>query len=70
MFTANSSWNKRNQPKLIVTHSPSEIDQNQLLLVRFLDLGSDDVIVLGTANLSFDIELSSSADKKECLLVT
>ena len=31
--------------KVIVTHNPSEIDQNQLLLVRFPNLGSDDVIV-------------------------
>ena len=30
--------------KVIVTHNPNEIDQNQLLLVRFPNLGSDDVI--------------------------
>ena len=35
--------------KVIVTHNPSEIDQNQLLLVRFPNLGSEDVIVPGTA---------------------
>ena len=51
--------------KVIVTHNPSEIDQNQLLLVRFPNLGSDDVIVPGTAKLSFNIELSSTADTKE-----
>ena len=43
---------------VIVTHNPSEIDQNQLLLVRFPNLGSDDVIIPGTANLSFNIELT------------
>ena len=40
--------------KVIVTHNPSEIDQAQELLVRFPNLGSDDVIISGTANLSFN----------------
>ena len=31
--------------KVIVTHNRSQIDQNQLLLFRFPNLGSDDVIV-------------------------
>ena len=48
--------------KVIVTHNPSEIDQAQFLLVRFPNLGSDDVIIPGTANLSFNIELTSTAD--------
>ena len=48
--------------KIIVAHNPSKIDQNHLLLVRFPNLGSDDVIVPGTANLSFNIELSSIVD--------
>ena len=51
---------KGTRQKVIVTHNPSEIDQNQLLLVRFPNLGSDDVIVPGMANLSFNIELSST----------
>ena len=55
---------KGTRQKVIVSHNPSEIDQNQLLLVRFLNLGSDDVIVPGTANLSFNIELTSTADPK------
>ena len=54
--------------KVIVTHNPSEIDQNQLLLVRFPNLGSDDVIVPGTVNLSFDIKLTSLADSKRTLV--
>ena len=54
--------------KVIVTHNPSEIDQNQLLLVRFPNLGSDDVIIPGTVNLSFNIELSSTADPKRTLV--
>ena len=52
----------------MVTHNPSEIDQAQLLLVRFPNLGSDDVIVPGTVNLSFNIELTSTADAKGTLV--
>ena len=48
--------------KVIVTHNPNEIDQNQLLLVRFPNLGSYDVIIPGTANLSVNIELTSATD--------
>ena len=48
--------------KVIVTHNPSTIDQNQDLLVRFPNFSSNDVIVPGTANLSFNIELTSTAD--------
>ena len=59
---------KGTKRKIIVTHNPSEIDQNQLLLVRFPNLGSDDVIVPGTANLSFNIELFSKADPKRTLV--
>ena len=43
-------------------HNNSEIEQNQLLLVRFQNLGSDDLIVPGTVNLSFNIGLSSTPD--------
>ena len=58
---------KGTRQKVIVTHYPSEIDQAQLLLVRFPDLGSDDVIVPGMANLSFNIELSSTTDANRML---
>ena len=54
--------------KVIVTHNPSEIDQNQLLLVRFPNLGSDDVIIPGKANLSFNIELTSTTDLNRTLV--
>ena len=40
---------KGTRQKVIVTHNPSEIDQNQLLLVKFPNLGSEDIIVPGTA---------------------
>ena len=46
--------------KVIVTHNPSDIDQAQVLLVRFPNLGSDDVIIPGMANISFNIELTSA----------
>ena len=54
--------------KVIVTHNPSEIDQNQLLEVRFPNLGSDDIIIPGMVNLSFNIELSSTADTRRTLV--
>ena len=44
------------------------IDQNQDLLVRFPNLGSDDVIIPGMANLSFNIELTSTADPNRTLV--
>ena len=44
------------------------IDQNQDLLVRFPNLGSDDVITPGTANLSFNIALTSTADPNRTLV--
>ena len=59
---------KGTRQKVIVTHSPSEIDQNQELLVRFPNLGSDDVIIPGTANLSFNIELTSAVDANRTLV--
>ena len=59
---------KGTRQKVIVTHNPSEIGQNQLLTVKFSNLASDDVIVPGTANLSFKIELTSTADPNRTLV--
>ena len=59
---------KGNRKKMIVTHNPSEIDQNQLPTLEFSSLGSDDVIVPGMANLSFNIELSSKTDLNRTLV--
>ena len=59
---------KGTRQKVIVTHNPSEIDQNQLLMVKFPNLGSDDVIISETVNLSFNTELSSTADWKKTLV--
>ena len=59
---------KGTRQKVIVTHNSSEIDQNRELLVRLPNLGSDDVIIPGTANLSFNIELTSTVDAKRTLV--
>ena len=59
---------KGTRQKVIISHNPAEIDQNQLLLVRFPNLASDDVIVPGTANLSLNIELTSTADPNRTLV--
>ena len=53
---------KGTRQKIIFTHNPNEINQNQLLLVSFSNLSSDGVIVPGMTNLSFNIELSTKAD--------
>ena len=44
---------------VVVTNNPSTIDQNQQLLVRFPNVGAQDVIVPGTARLAFTISLDS-----------
>ena len=54
--------------KVIATHNPSDIDQAQELPVRFPNLGSDDVIIPGMANLSFNIELTSAVDPNRTLV--
>ena len=59
---------KRTRQKVIVTHNPSEIDQAQELLVRFPNLGSDDVIIPGMVNLNFSVELTSAVDANRTLV--
>ena len=59
---------KGTRQKVIVTHNPSEIDQAQELLVRFPNLGSDDIIISGMANLSFNVELTSTVDANRTLV--
>ena len=59
---------KETRQKVIITHNPSEIDQAQLLEVKFPNLGSDDVIIPGMMNLSFNIELTSTTDPKKTLV--
>ena len=59
---------KGTKQKVIVTHNLSEIDQAQLLEVKFPNLGSDDVIIPEMVNLSFNIELSSTVDANRTLV--
>ena len=51
---------KGDRQSVVVTNNPSTIDQGQQLLVRFPNLGADDVIVPGTARLAFTIALTST----------
>ena len=59
---------KGTRRKVIVPHNPSEIDQAQELLVSFPNLGSDDVIIPGMVNPSFNIELTSAGDANRTLV--
>ena len=59
---------KGTRQKVIVTHNPSEIGQAHELLVRFPNIGSDDVIIPGMANLSFNIELTTAVDANRTLV--
>ena len=59
---------KGTRQKVIVTDNPSEMDQAQELLVRSPNLGSDDIIIPGTASLSFNIELTSAVDANRTLV--
>ena len=45
---------------VVVTNNPATIDQNQQLLVRFPNMGSNDVVVPGSARLAFTISLAST----------
>ena len=50
------------------THVPATISPSGILTVRFHDLGPNDVIVPGTAKLSFKIELNSSTDPNRTIV--
>lgn len=51
---------KGTRQSVVITNNPSTVDQNQQLLVRFPNLGPEDVIVPGTARLAFTISLNST----------
>ena len=53
---------KGNRQSYVVTNNPSSIDANELLTVRFPNLGANDVIVPGTARLAFNITLNGGTD--------
>ena len=45
---------------VVITHNPSSIDEKQQILVKFPNLGGHDLLVPGTAHLSFTISLTST----------
>ena len=53
---------------VITTNNPSTIDENQLLTVRFPNLGPEDLIVPGTARLAFKIDLDSESDPNRTIV--
>ena len=53
---------KGNRQSIVVTNNPSTIDANQTLTVRFPNLGTNDVIVPGTARIAFNIVLDGGED--------
>ena len=53
---------------VVITNNPSTIDQNQQLLVRFPNLGSEDVVVPGSVRLAFKITLESESDADRTLV--
>ena len=53
---------------VVVTNNPSTIDQNQLLTVRFPNLGPDDVIIPGSARIAFTIVLTGGADANRTIV--
>ena len=55
-----SLWVKGIRRSIIITNNPSTIDQNQMLTVRFPNLGPNDVVVPGTVFLSFTVTLNST----------
>jgi hypothetical protein len=59
---------KATRQTVITTNNPSTIDENQLLTVRFPNLGPEDLIVPGSAKLAFKIDLESSADANRTIV--
>lgn len=59
---------KGERSTVIITNNPSSIDPNQLLTVRFPNLGEHDVVVPGTAKLSFKISLESDDDANRTIV--
>ena len=53
---------------IVNTHNPSTIDKGGILTVRFPDLGRHDVIVPGSAKLSFKITLNSDNDANRTIV--
>ena len=59
---------KGTNQKVVITNNPSTIDENQLLTVRFPNLGKDDVIVPGSVRLAFNISLEYTEDDNQTMV--
>ena len=59
---------KGDKSTVIITNNPSSIEPNQMLTIRFPNLGPDDVIVPGTSRLSFKITLDSVTDANRTIV--
>ena len=59
---------KGTRRSIVNTYNPSTIDQGGILSVRFPDLGRDDIIVPGSAKLSFKITLNSDSDANRTIV--
>ena len=59
---------KGNRQTVVINNNPSTIDQGQTLTIRFPNLGSNDVIVPGTARVAFQIDLSSESDENRTVV--
>ena len=64
----NSNGAKGIRQKVVITNNLSTIDENQLLTVRFPNLGKDDVIVPGSTRLAFNITLESTEDDNRTMV--
>ena len=64
----NSKGIKGTRQKAVVTNNLSTIGENQLLTVRFSNLGKDDVIVPSSARLAFNISLQSTEDANRTIV--
>ena len=53
---------KGNRQSIVVTNNPSTIDANQILTVRFHNLGADNDIIPRTARIAFNIVLIGGTD--------
>jgi len=59
---------KNIRQSIVVTNNPSTIDGNQTLTVRFPNLGTNDVIILGTTRTAFNIVLDGGEDENRTVV--
>jgi len=53
---------------IILTNNPSTIDANQIMTIRFPNLGQNDVIIPGAVRLAFNIKLSGDTDANHTIV--